>query len=523
MYEKGGNAVDAAIAAAFVQCVLDPLNASIGGFGVAQIRPAGEPASQVVAFHGRAPSGARPEMFALIEAGGKGPLASGTYLVEGHTNQLGYLAPTVPGTIKGLTEILEGYGRLGLPTVLAPAIETAENGWIVTWDHWFDWTREPPEGRLDALSRFMATPEAARIYTRNGKLRDLGSRIVNPDYARTLRLISTEGPESFYTGKIATIIHNDFGANGGLITSTDLAQYHTESSPPLETTYRGYRITSSPPPAGGIVVLEILSLLEGFDLAAYRHNSAGYVHIVSEAMRIAFDDMNRYLGDPRYVNVPMAMLLDKAYAAECRTAIHPYRTGTVTESSTLTGETTHVVAVDQDGTWVSITHSLGAASGVVTPGLGFMFNGQMHRFDPVPGRPNSIAPGKRRTTGMAPTIIWKGNQPRAVLGAVGGNSMIVGVVQVVLNLVNFGMDALSAVSASRFHCEGGKISLEGRFPAATAAALEQLGHSVEVQPFSYDRTLAGAVYAITNGDAKVGGAADPRQGGICLSSFHLTE
>jgi len=514
MLGQGGSAVDAAVAAAFVQCVVDPLNASTGGFGVALVRVADAPEAEIVAFHGRAPAAARPDMFVPISGRSTDPLESGTYLVEGYANQIGYLAPTVPGTVKGLTVLLQRFGRLDLATVLAPAIDIARKGWIVTREHWLDWNRLPPPSRLNAITRFRATPEAARIYTDNGRLWRIGSRVINADYARTLERIATHGPDVFYRGDIARCIHEDFAAHGGLITQADLEHYDVEVAAPLQTTYRGYRVTSAPPPAGGLVVLEILNLLEGFDLVALGHNTPEYVRIVAEAMSIAFADMNRYLGDPFHTNVPIQMLLDKEYAANRRREISCGELAGHLRRFVYGGDTTQVTAVDEEGTCVSLTHSLGSASGVVTPGLGFMFNGAMHRFDPEPGRPNSIAPWKRRITGMAPSIIWIGERPHVILGGVGGNSIIVGVTQTILNFVDFGMDVVSAVSEPRFHCEGGTLSLEGRFPASVAVALERLGHKVALSPHGYDRRLGGAVYPLALQPMR--GAVDPRVGGIAL-------
>lgn len=513
MFREGGNAVDAAVAAAFAQCVLDPLNCSIGGFGVAQVRPAGAPTAAVISFHGRAPLRARPDMFEPLGDNGRAPLAAGTFRVTGDKNQIGYLAPTVPGTLRGLATLLERHDRLPLGAVLAPAIAIARNGWVVSADHWAAWTRRPPAARLDNRTRLCATPAAAAIFTRDGALYEIGQRIVNPDYARTLTELAATGADSFYEGAIADAIAADFAANGGIIGRDDLTGYALGDEPLLTGTFHDYHVTSAPPPAGGLVLLELLNLLEGFDLTALGHNTPAYVHVVTECMRTAFADMEQYLGDPEFAPVPVERLLSKEYADEQRSSVVPRRAGAVPVHDSSGGDTTQVRAVDAAGTCVSITHSLGAASGVVTPGLGFIYNGQMHRFDPVPGRANSIAPGKRRVTGMAPTIVWKGERPVAVLGAAGGNSIINGVLQTILNRVVFGMDALAAVSAPRFHCEGGLISLEGRFPQATAQSLSQWGHEVALLPYSYERMLSAAVQAVFLYGSDAQGGADPRTGG----------
>jgi gamma-glutamyltranspeptidase/glutathione hydrolase len=516
--DVGGNAVDAAIAAAFVQAVIDPLNASLGGFGVAQVRPAGASESVVVSFHARAPLQARPEMFELVEALPTEPFASGTYAVKGNANQIGYLSACVPGTVKGLCHLWNRFGSMDLPELLAPATAAARDGFVVTADNWSDWTEKVAPGRLDALSRFRATREAERIYSPAGVLREIGDVVLNPDCARTLSRIAATGGDAFYSGDIATAIVGDFNSNGGLISADDLANYDVEVDAPLERGYHGRRVTVPEPPAGGLVVLDILGRLDRIDLAALGHNSPRYIRVVSSAMRQAFANMRRFLGDPEFVEIPMSKILSgwptagASGSAGVEDVPHPAQAE----------ETTQLTVVDELGTCVTVTQTLGAASGVVTPGLGFLYNGAMHRFDPIAGRPNSIAPRKRRTTGISPTIVWRGAEPEFILGGAGGLSIIGGVVQVLLNLVDFQMDPLTSVSLPRFHCEESVITLEGRFPSHIASALSSSGESVRLSARSYDRSVAASVHVVVrSADGRLAGGADPRHGGIPMSNFSV--
>lgn len=519
IFEQGGNALDAAVGAAFVQGVVDPSMTSIGGFGTMLIYSA--PAEKVVeiAFHGTAPRKARADMFTPMAEGGTAPLATGTYLVKDYANQLGYLACTVPGAVRGLCQAHQQYGLLPLGKVLQPAMRIAYEGWRVRPDQWQRWIEPPPPGRLPEISRFNATPAAKAIYTNKGELWKVGQKVVNPDYGHTLEAIAAEGPDVFYRGEVAKKIAEDFRMNGGLIDEIDLANYLATEGPPLKVDYRGYKIHSAGPPAGGLIALEILKILEGFHLGELEHNSAKYIHLVSQAMRIAFRDMENHLGDPAFLSIPVERLLSPEYISLCKEQVlasHGSPRGASGERED--SDTTQVCTVDVHGNAVSLTHSVGSGSGVVVPGLGFLFNGQMHRFNPFSGYPNSIAPGKRRITGMSPSMVFRDGRLLMILGAPGGHGIIHGVVQTILNAIDFGVTIGEAVSLPRFHCEGEAITVESRIPAKTVSQLEEMGNHVEHSLYSYHRTISGCVHAIHRdsiSDAWVG-AADPRDGGMAL-------
>lgn len=516
IFEQGGNALDAAVGAGFVQGVVDPSMTSIGGFGTMLIYSA--PAEKVVeiAFHGTAPRKARADMFTPMAEGGTAPLATGTYLVKDYANQLGYLACTVPGAVQGLCQAHRAYGQLPLAEVLKPAIRLAYEGWPVRPEQWKFWVEPPPPGRLPEIRRFNATPGAAAIYTNHGELWDVGAKVVNEDYGRTLEIIADRGAEGFYKGEVAKRIAEDFRKNGGLIDEIDLANYRPVVGLPLVKKYRGYETHSAAPPAGGLVVLEILSILEGFPLKEMEQNSAEYIDLVSQAMRRAFRDMENHLGDPAFTSIPLERLLSPEYGSECRGQMG-FR-GWAGPGNSEPSDTTQVCSVDIHGNAVSLTHSVGACSGVGVPGLGFLFNGQMHRFNPTPGFPNSIAPGKRRTTGMSPSILFRDGELFLVLGAPGGQGIIHGVVQTILNVVDFRLPLLEAVSLPRFHCEGEVITVESRIPKKTIRHLEKMGNPVAHSLHSYHRTLSGCVHAIHRDPAsqEFVGAADPRDGGMAL-------
>lgn len=480
----GGNAFDAAVAAALVQAVVDPLNCGIGGFGVAQLREAGSSLPVHLGFHARAPLLARPDMFEVTGEMSLAPLAAGTWPVRDDLNQIGYLSVGVPGTVAGLAEIARCYCRLGWTELSAPAILACREGWTVTAEQHAEWTREGPASRIDARTRLAWTAYGASVYTNGGAIRRPGERVVNPDHARTLARLAEAGPEDFYQGEIARAIAEDFERNGGLIRAADLEGFTVDRAPALEASYRGLRLTTVPAPAGGSVLLEILERLEPHDLRAVGHNSAAYLRLLAGAFRTAFEGMRDRLGDPG--------------APE---------------------ETTHLVTWDEAGNAVVLTHTLGAASGVITPGLGFIFNGALHRFAPMPGHPNSIGPGKRRVTGMSPTIVWRGSEPAILVGGAGGNSIVAGIAQVILNLVEFEMDPLAAVSAPRIHCEGPVITLEGRFPASVAAELAEAGEQVVVSAAGFDRLVAASVNALaTPAWPRPGPGPDPRSAGVAFSA-----
>jgi gamma-glutamyltranspeptidase/glutathione hydrolase len=278
--------------------------------------------------------------------------------------------------------------------------------------------------------------------------------------------------------------------------------------------YRGLRIATSQPPHGGPTLLAILNILEGYDLKALGHNSAEYIYLVSMAMKAAFADRNLFLGDPAFVDVPLSWMTSKARAAEWRAHIDAGRPIRVDQVPSGPPDTTHVTVVDAQGNCVALTHSLGMSSGVITPGLGFMYNNSMINFDPTPGGRNSIAAGKGRSTGMAPTIVYAGDRPMLVLGAPGASRIITSVLQVMLNVIDFGMSVTDAVAAARFDCQGERIVCHLRIPEYVCERV-RAQHPIVRMPQSHG--AHGLVHAIAIGaDGGLQGAADTGAGGMAL-------
>jgi gamma-glutamyltranspeptidase/glutathione hydrolase len=347
-------------------------------------------------------------------------------------------------------------------------------------------------------------------------MKGLGEVIRNPDMAATYKRIAEAGADDFYEGEIAGKIVADMEANGGLISATDLKNAGPEDTEVLWTEYRGYKIASSPPPGGGVMVLEMLNILENFDLASMGHNSPEYIRTVAEAMKIATVDKDNHVGDPRFVDIPLDHLLSKDYAKEQADKI---KSGVKTHVPRLQQgedqkETTHLCTVDNAGNCVSMTHSLGMPSGVTTDGLGFIYNGCMGVFDPRPGMTGSLAPGKSRFTSMAPSLIFKGDKPYMLIGAPGGTYIAMGVVQGILNALDFGMDAQQAVSAPRISATSDIIEIVNRIPRFVQAELEAEGYTFRRYPLGFH--FAG-VHAIRMTENGLDGGADPGRDGMSLA------
>ena len=343
-----------------------------------------------------------------------------------------------------------------------------------------------------------------------------GTLIRNPDLAEILRRIAEAGADVFYTGDIAARIDADMKAHGGLLSTADLAAYETTRSAPLWGEYRGFRVAANQPPGGGVMLVEMLNILENFDLAVIGHNSPEYIRVVCEAMKRATIDKDAHVGDPAFAPIP-PRLTDRAYAAEAAAAIkrgevaHVERLGS--GGSAESPHTTHISVVDGDGGAVAMTHSLGMPSGVVSDGMGFMYNGCMAVFDPRPGRTGSIAPGKSRFSSICPTMLFKGDDLFLVIGAPGGTQIAMGVLQAILNVVDFGMALDRAVAAPRFSATSDAIDISNRIPRYTAAALEAMGYEVIRSHLGF--TIA-AVHGIKIEHGALEGGADPGHDGMAL-------
>lgn len=529
----GGNAADAAVAAAFMQAAADPFMCGIGGFGIAQVFMRQANDHWCVEFFGRAGSKARPDLW----AGRARKTPDGKSYVEGFSNDVGYQSISVPGTVAGLAEIHRRWGRMPWAELVRPAAGFLRAGYPL-YQYIADYFVYPagPPAHPTQRERLAATPEMARTWLGpDGSFRTQGETVQLPEYASTLDRIAGAGGEDFYRGEIGGRIAEDMEAHGALFTREDLAGYRVGLSRPLRGDYRGWQVAVPPPPAGGVTLLQMLNLLERFDLAGMGHNSAEYLDLLIRVMRLGAAERQAKLGDPAFAEVPVAEMVDNQWAAakaeEIRAAVAAGAArvtapggggdggGTAQPDGVRPpfGGTTHLTVADRDGNAVAVTHTLGMGSGVITPGLGFQYNNAMAGFDPEPGKANSVAPGKARISAMTPTMALRGGRPALVLGSPGANAIVNAVVQVLVNTIDFGHRPVEAVSAPRIHCEGGPVSLEARFLRATAAELARRGHAVKQGAIGYD-TLQGRVQlAVAEGEGGWRGASDPRRdGGIAV-------
>ena len=504
--KAGGNAIDAAIATGFALAVTHPTAGNIGGGGFFVIRfPDGTVTS--FDFREKAPLAAHSRMF-LDE--------NGEYSSQIHHSS--HLAVGVPGTVAGFAAAHAKYGSLEWSQLVEPAVVLARDGFALM----------PGLARsmAGAMRRFEPYPASVAAFSKNGQPYETGEIWRQPDLARTLDRVMREGRDGFYKGETARLIAEEMERGGGLITEEDLARYEVKERTPIRGTYRGYDIISMPPPSsGGTVLVEMLNILEAYDLAAMGHNSAAYIHHLAEAMRRGFRDRARFIADPDFAEVPVERLTSKEYAAELRSSINETAaTPSSPEDIELpfeSAETTHYSVVDSDGMAVSVTYTLefGYGSGIVVPGAGFLLNNEMGDFNAGPGltsdrgligtEANLARPEQRMLSSMTPSILEKDGQLVAIVGSPGGRTIINSVLQVILNIVDFEMGIGDAVASPRLHHQWlpDQIRIETRGTTVdTERILAQMGHTVQM------RGRQGVTHCIMI-DPETGeriGAADPR-------------
>jgi gamma-glutamyltranspeptidase/glutathione hydrolase len=519
---RGGNAVDAAVATGFALAVVHPAAGNIGGGGFMLVRLAnGE--THFVDYREKAPKAASRNMY-LDDKGNVIPDAS----------LIGYKAVGVPGSVAGMVYAQKKWGQLPLRTVMAPAIRLARYGVRLTYE-------EATSMREQHLGDF---PESKRIFQRNGKYYEPGELFVQPELARTLERIALN-PDDFYKGAMARELAADMKHGGGLITAEDMAEYEVKERQPIRGTYKGYEVISAPPPSsGGVTLMETLNILEGYDLSRMGNRSADSIHLTAEAFRRAFYDRAEFLGDPDFSQLPIPQLMDKKYAAAWRSSLDMMRSsaskelrrpsgfGDLDRQAALHGpyvgpepeNTTHYSVVDPKGNAVAVTTTLNDGFGArVTAGkLGFLLNDEMDDFTSKPGVPNgygliqgeanSIAPGKRPLSAMAPTIVLKNGKLFLVLGSPGGPRIISTVANVLLGVLEYGLDIQQAVNAPRFHhqWEPDVIYVERvGFSPDTLKLLQDRGHKIEVQGYWSD----GECIEVDPKTGELLGAPDGRNGG----------
>ncbi|MCU4178686.1 gamma-glutamyltransferase [Bosea sp. BH3] len=494
MLLAGGNAIDAAVASLFALTVVEPMMVGVLGGGLSHIRLA-DGHHVVIDNLSTAPGKATAEMYdCLSDEIGK------QRDVRDRENVVGAKAVAVPGALKGWCEALERFGTLPLADVLQPAIGLAARGFIVT-----PYLCNCITDNAGDLAR---DPGLAAMLLPGGKPLQPGARLVQPDYAESLKLIAAEGPQALYGGRLGKALADYMAANGGLIGEADLAAYRTETREPIRGSYRGYEIVGPPPPSSsGVHITQMLNILEGYDIGALGFGSPDAVHLLAEALKIAFADRAVATADPAFVKVPVARLISKDYAAERRALIEMERTQSWTAglSGGESADTTHVTVADADGNVVSATQTINGLFGacVQIPGTGMIANNYMFNFDPHAGRALSIAPGKRVFTSMAPMMALKEGKLAFALGLPGALRIFPSALQAIVNLIDHGMSLQEAVEAPRVWTEGGVLELEEAIPEPVAEALVARGHRVVRSP-----RIAGGMNAIAfNEDGTLTGAA----------------
>ncbi|EIO0178632.1 gamma-glutamyltransferase [Salmonella enterica] len=505
--KQGGNAVDAAVAVGYALAVTHPQAGNLGGGGFMLLRTK-DGATTAIDFREMAPANATRDMF-LDEQGNPdskksltSPLASGT-----------------PGTVAGLSLALEKYGSLPLNSVVRPAIKLAQEGFIVN----------------DALADDLKTygsevlphhENSKAIFWKDGEPLKKGDKLVQQDLANSLTMIAENGPDAFYKGEIARQIAQQMQQGGGLITTDDLAAYQAVERTPVSGEYRGYQIFSMPPPSsGGVHIVQILNILENFDMKKYGFGSADAMQIMAEAEKYAYADRSEYLGDPDFVNVPWQALTSKAYAKSIagQIDINKAKPSSEIRPSKLapyeSDQTTHFSVVDKDGNAVAVTYTLNTTfgTGIVAGNTGILLNNQMDDFSAKPGVPNvyglvggeanAVGPKKRPLSSMSPTIVVKDGKTWLVTGSPGGSRIITTVLQMVVNTIDFGMNVAEATNAPRFHHQWlpDELRVEKGFSPDTLKLLEQKGQKVAL------KEAMGSTQSIMVGpDGELYGASDPR-------------
>ncbi|MGI9420697.1 MAG: gamma-glutamyltransferase [Geminicoccaceae bacterium] len=514
--KNGGNAVDAAVSVAFALAVTLPRAGNLGGGGFMVVHHA--ESGETVAIDYREMSGAAAFRDMYLDEQGEADSAKSRY---------SGLAVGVPGTVAGMAEALERFGTISLADALAPAIELAENGIEVT------------EGLSDSLKalteRLQKWPSSTAIFYKDGGAPyEPGETLVQADLAQSLKAIAENGPSAFYEGPIAEKIVAAVEAAGGHLAMDDFKAYEVKLREPIDGSYRGYDIASMPPPSsGGIHIVQILNTLEGVPMDFLGHNSADSIHMMAEAMKYAYADRSEYLGDPDFVDVPIDALTSKAYAADILSGISQGRAATAAEIAPgdlapyESSETTHFSVVDADGNAVANTYTINFSygTGMVADGTGILLNNELDDFSAKPGVPNAygliggdanaVEARKRPLSSMSPTIVLKDGKPFLVTGSPGGSRIITTTLQMIMNVIDHGMNVAEATHAPRIHHQWlpDELRIEEGLSQDTIRLLEQRGHDVVV------KNAMGSTQSIMVTDDGLYGASDPRRAGALTLGY----
>jgi len=515
--KKGGNAIDAAVTAGFALAVTQPRSGNIGGGGFMLISSEKEKDVVAIDYREKAPAGATKDMF-LGKDGN----------VDQALSRFSHISAGVPGTVAGLALALEKYGTISLADSLAPAIELAEKGFVVT--------PRFSKGVKSKQKRLFKFESGKKKFLKpDGSFYEPGDIYIQSDLAETLKRIAQDGIKGFYEGKTAEMIVAEMQRGKGLITLEDLKNYKPGIRKPVQGTYRGYDIYSmSPPSSGGAHIIQILNTLEKYPIGNLGHNSAKTIHLMAEAMKRAYADRSKYLGDSDFVEVPLAGIISKKYAASLRAGIDPNFASN--SKDILPGnpmgfesnETTHFSIVDKFGNAVSNTYTINFSygSGIVVEGAGFLLNNEMDDFSAKPGVPNAygliggeankIEPNKRMLSSMSPTVVMKNGKNFLVAGSPGGSRIITTTLQVIMNVIDHGLNVQAAVNAPRIHHQWlpDEIRIEEGISPDTLRLLEAVGHTVN------EKSSMGAIQSIMIAeDGTMYGGADPRRSTSAAMGF----
>ena len=503
---QGGNAIDAAVAVAFAMSVCEPNANGIGGGGFMMIRDGKTGKCVFLDFRENAPAAATPAMYAPKEPGSNFDVNLG--------NVYGGKAVAVPGEVAGLLYALEHYGTMTPKQVISPAADLAREGFVVTPLLNADMEEHAPQ-----LKQY---GDGWKIYLQDGEAYPVGSTLRNPDLANTLDQIAEGGKDAFYKGEIADRIIAQVQKDGGVLTHADLEGFTVRVLEPVRGTYRGYELISSPPPSsGGTHVLQILNVLENFNISALEVNSVEYLHLFSEVFKLCYADRAAYMGDPNFVQVPMNGLLSKEYAKELSARVdlsraQPPAPGDPWKHESMS--TTHFSIADKDGNLVAVTRTINHFFGscVVPEGTGFLLNDEMEDFTLDPNSKNAVAGGKVPLSCMSPTFILKDGKPFAVLGSPGGIRIISSVVQVISKMIDHGMTLEEAVGSPRIGDDQTDLMIyESRIAPEVIEKLKEMGHPVKAYD-DWNRIMGSVNGCVILPDGTIEGAADPRRDGLAM-------
>ena len=482
MLASGGNAVDAAVAAIFTLTVVEPMMVGITGAGFVNLYNAEDDQSVTIDNYSTAPLAATPDMYKPVSDSWPDYMET-----KDQANKIGYLSVGVPAALHSWCHIENKYGKLGIDRVIQPAIRHAEQGFQIS-----PYLASIVASNRESLGRFKGSRNL--LFSNNAPISN-GFNLMNPDYAQSLRMIAKSGDEPLRSGSLGAAIVNDVTAGGGILSQDDLESYQISYREPVRGIYRGYEIVGVGPVSSGAThIIQALNILEGFDISSLGFGSSEYIHLIAETLKIVFADRFQFMADPDFLSVPVKGLISREYAEFCRARIDPEIAGCYAhgDPSSFVGEsenTTHLTVADENGNVVSMTQTLNDAFGsrVTVPGTGVILNNTMYNFDPHPGNANSIAPGKRVLSSMAPIIVFKDGRPYMAIGTPGGRRIFGSVLQGILNVIDHSMSLQEAVEAPRIWTQGQQLEIESGIDGKVKETLSKFGHELE----EVDRVAGG--------------------------------